>query len=337
MVIGRERDGGAMPPEYADAGMDRVTVITNDPERATEAFRHGFPGIHLQAVTDGPAFRFEWQRVSDGRITANRLRLTGSAEGRGSIREAIAVGRVRGGRLALEYGREVVDTARPYLRPAGRSVAHLEDARLELIELDPAAFSAAARRYLEGTGRVLLPPSPRTAAPSTGALVATWEQVSAHVVDAAFDEAAWASPLIRSGLFDLVVASLLATFPLTTEVRAPGPDGVRPSSIRRAVAYIEDHVAEPLDVVAIADAARVSVRGLQAGFQRHLGVTPMQHLRLRRLAAARQDLLDADPAEVTVATVARRWGFAHLSRFARLYRATYGENPSQTLYGSHGG
>ena len=53
---------------------------------------------------------------------------------------------------------------------------------------------------------------------------------------------------------------------------------------------------------------------------------------MRRLAAAHQDLLDADPAGgASVAEIAHRWGFAHLARFAERYRQAYGEKPSETL------
>jgi AraC-like DNA-binding protein len=58
----------------------------------------------------------------------------------------------------------------------------------------------------------------------------------------------------------------------------------------------------------------------------------MAQLRDARLSAARQDLLDGDPTNgATVAEIARRWGFAHLGRFARAYRDAYGETPAQTL------
>ena len=205
--------------------------------------------------------------------------------------------------------------------------------KVELIELDPAAYALAADHYLEGTGRVLRPPSPATANPAGLTLGATWRRIGDHAVEVASDADAFASPLIRSGLFDVVVTGMLAVFPLTVEVGTPGGTGMHPSAMRRALAFMEDHLAEPLDVPTIATAARVSVRGLQAAFRRELGVTPVEHLRLRRLAAAHEDLLRADPADgVTVAEIARRWGFSHLSRFSQWYRRSYGESPARTLH-----
>ena len=57
----------------------------------------------------------------------------------------------------------------------------------------------------------------------------------------------------------------------------------------------------------------------------------MTYLRRTRLARVHEDLLHADPASTTVRTVAHRWGFAHLGRFAATYAERYGQSPSTTL------
>ena len=57
----------------------------------------------------------------------------------------------------------------------------------------------------------------------------------------------------------------------------------------------------------------------------------MRYLRHIRLDRAHHDLLDADPATVTVTTIAARWGFPHPGRFAAAYRDHYGRAPSATL------
>jgi AraC-like DNA-binding protein len=58
-----------------------------------------------------------------------------------------------------------------------------------------------------------------------------------------------------------------------------------------------------------------------------VGTTPMEFLRRVRLERAHRDLLHG---EGTVTDIALRWGFPHLSRFARAYRAQYGVLPSET-------
>lgn len=105
-----------------------------------------------------------------------------------------------------------------------------------------------------------------------------------------------------------------------------------PRAVRRAMAYCEEHAGEPVSIADMAAAARVSPRTLQDRFRIDLGTTPAAHLRRVRLDRAHQDLLRvADgSASGTVAEVATRWGFTHLSRFAVYYREAYGQAPSHT-------
>jgi AraC-like DNA-binding protein len=57
----------------------------------------------------------------------------------------------------------------------------------------------------------------------------------------------------------------------------------------------------------------------------------MAYLRDVRLSRAHQTLLESDPSTVTVASVAYRWGFTNLGRFAAAHAARYGESPLKTL------
>lgn len=106
---------------------------------------------------------------------------------------------------------------------------------------------------------------------------------------------------------------------------------VRSAAIRIAAELMETNPARPLTVAAIAAEAHVSVRALQEGFRRDLGLTPMAYLRDVRLRRAHADLRAADPSVSTVASIARRWHFAHLGRFAARYADVFGESPNATL------
>jgi len=103
-----------------------------------------------------------------------------------------------------------------------------------------------------------------------------------------------------------------------------------PASVRRTVRFVDQHGHESISVGDMADAAHLSVRGLQALLRRHLDLTPLELLRRTRLARVRDDLEHAGPGD-TVGAIASVRGFAHLGRFAADYRATYGEKPSATL------
>lgn len=105
-----------------------------------------------------------------------------------------------------------------------------------------------------------------------------------------------------------------------------------PAAVRRAVAHVEEHAAEPIGLVEIAAAAGLSVRGTQAAFRRHLDTTPLEHLRRTRLARVHRVLQEATRGDgVTVAATAAEWGFLHPGRFSQWYRRSYGCSPQQTL------
>ena len=142
-------------------------------------------------------------------------------------------------------------------------------------------------------------------------------------------------PLIAEQVRHSLLSGLLLSVPhrfhaeLTRPAR-PGP----PRAIQRVVDAIHDEPERAFTVADLATVGGMSVRSLQEGFRRHIGCTPMSHLQDVRLARVHEALRQADPARITVATVAHRWGFAHLGRFASAYRARFGESPSQTLRGT---
>ncbi|MBQ0855560.1 AraC family transcriptional regulator [Streptomyces sp. BH-SS-21] len=142
-------------------------------------------------------------------------------------------------------------------------------------------------------------------------------------------------PLIVSASAQMLAASVLAAFPHSarTDANAQDRNDAHTLTLRRALAYIDDHAQEPITIADIAAAAHVTVRALQYAFRRHLDSTPTAHLRWVRLAHAHRDLRAADPGTgITVTSIAARWGFHQPSRFAAAYRAAYGVLPSHSLH-----
>lgn len=139
-------------------------------------------------------------------------------------------------------------------------------------------------------------------------------------------------PLVARQLaHSLLTGVLMATdHPYRDDLLRPAPPR-RPQSIQRAVDAIEATPDAPFTVRDLAKVAGVSVRSLQEGFREHVGMPPMAYLRRVRLQRAHADMSAADGAPATVASVAHRWGFTHLGRFARAYQALYGDLPVQTL------
>lgn len=162
-----------------------------------------------------------------------------------------------------------------------------------------------------------------------------WSAAVRYVVQGVLDNpVAASSPLAQREAFRLLAATSLEAFPQVdlSNAESRAESSRAPATVRRAVEFIEANAHLPVSVEEIAAAARLSVRGTQAAFQRHLGTSPAAYLRRVRLAGAHRDLLAADPtAGEGVADIAARWGFVHLGHFAASYRECYGVPPSHTL------
>jgi AraC-like DNA-binding protein len=139
-------------------------------------------------------------------------------------------------------------------------------------------------------------------------------------------------PLVGMPFVDTLVRGFLFAAEHSHRDALMGRDrSVTPRAIRTAVDVIEAEAQLPLTLSSIAARSQLSVRSLQQGFKRHLGMSPMSYLREVRLRRAHQTLLTSDPSIVTVASVAYDWGFTNLGRFAAAHAARYSEPPAKTL------
>ncbi len=101
--------------------------------------------------------------------------------------------------------------------------------------------------------------------------------------------------------------------------------------LRRAVAWVQAHVSEPIVVQDLVRAAGTPERTLRRLWAKHLGMPPHVWIRHVRMAAAREALLAADPDRETVAGVISRLNFYDQRQFAVAYQQLYGERPVDTL------
>ncbi|MFD9894502.1 helix-turn-helix transcriptional regulator [Amycolatopsis sp. NPDC059027] len=218
----------------------------------------------------------------------------------------------------------VAQPDRPY---AGRQ----SQARFSVAALEPSLLSLVAA---PSPGRVDTPvrlTGYRPVSPAAGhQLLRTMIFLREHV---AADPVMRESPLIASTAPQLLAATILATFPSTalTDPTIEDRHDAHSATLRRAMAFIDDHPHNDISVADIAAAAHVTIRAVQYAFHRS-GTTPMGYLRTVRLHQAHRELLAADPTTgVTVTQIAARWGFFHPGRFARYYRTTHGCTPYRTL------
>ncbi len=145
------------------------------------------------------------------------------------------------------------------------------------------------------------------------------------------DDTFFASPLgihrIEQTLMTLLLTTLPNNYAAALSAQA---SPAAPRHVLRAEEYIRANAERAITIGEIAQAAGVSARTLFEGFQRFRGTTPLAMLKNVRLERVYAELKQAGPS-ACVTTVALKWGFVHLSRFAQMYRSRYGELPSQTL------
>jgi len=266
-------------------------------------------------------------------LTVERVRWQGApAGGVGEHPGVLRVGQVLGGAVSMTAGRDVLPSRGPFLLPQRPYTTQWEELDVLSVTLDAAVVEDHARARMDSeTFRLEF----TGAAPVTAARARYWQATVAHLSrDVLPHDEVMSSRLMRDQVVRSVITALLYTFPNTssTPVREPAQSHPTPAAIRRAIAFMDEHLDEPIGLPEIAAAARISPRGLQAAFRREQGTTPLEYLRTARMEAAHAELLAADPATgVTVTAIAAHWGFAHPGRFATAYRARYGRMPSATL------
>lgn len=97
----------------------------------------------------------------------------------------------------------------------------------------------------------------------------------------------------------------------------------------RVMSYVQDHLGDAdLCAASIARAHHVSVRQLYAVLAK-ADITLGQWIRARRLEACRRDLAGQEGRRLTIAAIARRWGFRDATHFGRAFKGAYGMSPRE--------
>lgn len=98
------------------------------------------------------------------------------------------------------------------------------------------------------------------------------------------------------------------------------------SPIARVQAYIVDHIDEVFTVQKMADLVAMSSRNFARGFQREVGITPLQYLQNARIDHARKLLEGSD---LPLKVVAARSGFGSDRHMRKVFCERIGMMPSQ--------
>ena len=135
---------------------------------------------------------------------------------------------------------------------------------------------------------------------------------------------------LASTMEDLLIRTLLIAQPHGySGIVAREAKPAAPFNVSRAEAFMHAHADEAIDLERLVTIAGGSVRSLQAAFRRWRGTSPMEELRRIRLDCAHRELRGADAAQ-SVSAISVKFGFSNLGRFTSLYRARFGQSPSET-------
>jgi len=105
----------------------------------------------------------------------------------------------------------------------------------------------------------------------------------------------------------------------------PAGERIAPWQVRAAIAYMEAHLAQPVTLRELAEAAGVSVFHFSRGFRNAIGEPPLRHLARLRIRAACSLLVETD---APVWQIAAAVGYRSPQAFARAFERFCACTPS---------
>jgi AraC-like DNA-binding protein len=308
---------------------------TSDPDEAVDLLTTVYCPHRMLLGPRAPGFHMRHEQRAMHGVRMMRLRYGGTDVGvePEPFNDFVLVMRPLSGRFAASRAdADVTETRRHALAFDGQCSYRMrwyDECRVTNMLIDRSQFDRAVAD-LYGTGDAHTPIFDLTR-PRSDAAVERWIGIETLLWRELGREES-PTPLIHGQLIRLVVAILLENFTVTFTTGQGVTRGLGShASVRRAMAFVDSHASDDIGLAHIAEAARLSVRGIQDAFRRHLNTTPLGYLRRVRLDHAHQELLASSPSATTVGRIAARWGFANPGRFAAEHRRVYGCEPAAVL------
>jgi len=220
----------------------------------------------------------------------------------------------------------------PMFVPAGEDIAFAANGRTDLIvaAIDTAQIARwmQARRGIDGIDRREFFQPCAVAGPE----LAQRTQLLAHTLSVLMAQGHDATEDLLNTAHSLVLDTILDVVP-SFEAVEPLHRRAKVSAAMRAL--LEDSLEGSMTIADLCTRMGVRERTLYLACQEAFGKPPKRLLHEFRLNAVRRHL--SQPSDLTdVTSVALRFGFLHLGRFAADYRNQFGERPSETLVRSRG-
>lgn len=141
----------------------------------------------------------------------------------------------------------------------------------------------------------------------------------------------FASECVNENIDELVAKIAVQVFPHNYTSRLQGGDfEQQPKIIKRAKQYVKDNLEENIQVADVIENCGVSYPTLNRYFRQYLNLSPAEYIRMTKLEAARNKLVNSY-VNIQVSDVAAQFGFFHFGRFSSYYKQRFGETPSSTL------
>ncbi len=168
--------------------------------------------------------------------------------------------------------------------------------------------------------------------PSDSDFGRAWHQLLNHICElSATAPKALAAEEVRKQYSRTMIELLIHAAPHNySEELELGATHSVPWYVRRARAYMHDHLAELRSVAEVASSVGITPRTLQNGFRQVFNMTPAQYLRDIRIQALHEALLRAGPTR-NVTELMQAVGIVNFGRYAQYYRRKMGVAPSETL------
>ena len=138
-------------------------------------------------------------------------------------------------------------------------------------------------------------------------------------------------PAVLRAMSGTLVAALTRCLTAGRPLPEPAPLNRRRRVIAKLIELMDEHPEDMLSMTDVCQALAVPERTLNLLCQEFFGISAMRYVRGRRMDHVRRCILSTDPARANITTIATRFGFWDLGRFAQAYRDRYGELPSHTL------
>ena len=124
---------------------------------------------------------------------------------------------------------------------------------------------------------------------------------------------------------------LMQTLMLSEDQLTRSTPKKRTHALKTAIEYIKTTPQKHSSFIVFCSETGINERTLQRAFLDQYGISPKSYAQAYHLNNVYKTLIKSNPKSTSISEIANRFGFRHMSQFAKDYRRQFGELPSETL------